>query len=246
MSYTINTTFSFTCPEGVKYNAAVIKGKKIVSVNTDNSTDTYNSVDDWLKVIPGSPTIDKITITTPTKTVKRRKAAIVKITDTYGFNVPDPRNQIFRVSGYAKYIYEMIAEAAPQLLQDENVKNAYNIFVNYMHANSGYITSYYPTSITNYPPISMNHTIYYTAVYYSLTDKVLKETIANTIKQHFTALVQLLNTDVVSYVNAKHKAIVNKREIASLEKSIKKYEDKITQYQKDIVYCRERIAKLSG
>jgi cob(I)alamin adenosyltransferase len=83
-------------------------------------------------------------------------------------------------------------------------------------------------------------------MYYSLTDKVLKETIANTIKQHFTTLINLLSKDVVPYMAARHKAIVNKREIASLEKSINKYEEKINEHHKSIIYCRERIAKLSG
>ena len=80
------------------------------------------------------------------KTTKKPKAP-----KNHGFNVPSkivcPRSAVV-----CRYIYEIISEASPALLEREDVRNSYNHLVTYMTDMINKFWSYVPGKNNKYNP----------------------------------------------------------------------------------------------
>jgi len=150
-----------------------------------------------------------------------------------GFNVPSKSNAP-TATKWASYVFNMIKEAAPHLLEREDVKTAYNHFVDTLIQNStnfrttcptGY-EKYYSTyiKIKDYHSIPMYLDYRYNIQGVNESQRMKeKEAIFNS----YIPLYELIKRDVIPYMDGKIHEMRKKRYTVIYHKRMEKIEKKI-------------------
>jgi hypothetical protein len=194
-------------------------------------------------------------IETPTKSKTPRKQKKEPKPDRYnGFKVP-PKVDLSSTS-CTNHIYSIIKEAAPVLLDRDDVRTAFNNFVDCLSKYDDVIESWIPCSWNKYHSginIKCDSTnpcdkICYINCRFDTGNsdyeygRLNLNEIANDILNTYKPLYDLIKRDVVPYMEIKHWEIENKsrincyiRLIKNKEKKIKELQDKIEFYAKELV-----------
>jgi hypothetical protein len=153
------------------------------------------------------------------------------------------------------HIYDMIKEAAPTLLQRDDVRNAFNNYVDCLRKYDGTLTSWSPSrgskydaGIKIYEKDNNSHLkgllCRFNYEYDSWKSIDIKNKLrdeSNDILNAYKPLYDLIKRDVVPYMEIKQWELKSKKDIEmyhnyieKLEKDIKTYEDFITKTRKTI------------
>jgi hypothetical protein len=204
------------------------------------------------------------TETKPTTKSKRSSAtkAKPKIDKYNGFKVPPKGRTATR---WAIHIYDMMKEAKPELLQREDIKNAYNALIECLQEYDVTLTSWVPAKYNRYKdgikpykssyayfeglPLRFNQE--YEAYNKPDLKKQFQETSAKILKT-YTPLYDLIKRDVVPYMELKLHETTSKKDIEfyhnqmeKLERTIKHYETGITDTRKLLCEYAQKCLKLS-
>lgn len=144
--FAIGTTFRFYKEDETHYTAVQIKDNKILQVKNPegNEKKIYESLIEWMEAIGAKEDQLKIeTMKTQAERVSVEKAKdkprVGKTTD--GFIIP--RDKTINLNKWFRWVYKIIKEAAPELLESEEVKNAYNNLVSICLKDSDIQSEYY-------------------------------------------------------------------------------------------------------
>jgi hypothetical protein len=195
---------------------------------------------------------------TEEKPVKSKSASgSKKSKDKYnGFAVP-PSTRV--TSRYARHIYEMIKEGAPELLEREDVKKAYNDFVECLDSYAGRLESWKTPKYARYtsgikPEANNAYTVFgslpirFLNEYESWNKPDLKKQIQEdsaVIKAKYAVLYELIKRDVVHYMERKNHEITSKRTLEYYHKSIEKMEKDINTWEANIEWARKAICEFA-
>ncbi len=183
--------------------------------------------------------------TVPNKVYKKK--------DKYnGFTVPNKTDPLRACN----HMYEMIKEAAPDLLNREDVKKAYNDFVA-MCRTYDRLESWIPSKSYKYRQnIKLDnkyaHEYYvfkglnfrWPNLYNIMNNPVTKEDIindTNKILNSYIVLYDLIKRDVVPYMERKEWERTKDKDIEEINNQIARCEESIKAYEKYIADTRERI-----
>ena len=160
----------------------------------------------------------------------------------------------------------MIKEAQQELLQKDDVRNAYNNLGECLRKYDGYIESYIPSKYQKYNSgveIMKTGVIFnynkFRWIYENGPDhanpqrKTLQEKKAEFITEFtliYTPLFDLIKRDVINYMELKRHEIENKYiigrkyyQIGKIERTIKAYEIRIAQFYKELGKLSEDVIK---
>jgi archaellum component FlaC len=200
---------------------------------------------------------------------KEKKAAKAKVDKYNGFKVP-PR--IGRASGsvcWCNHVYHMIEEAKPELLQREDVRNAYNAVIDCCRKYDGTLDSWCPSKNYKYregikllPPAESKYNYFrglpcrFTYEYDAWNNTELKTRLSTEtadIVASYSTLYDLIKRDVVPYMETKQHEINSKKQIEHYhnqmeryEKDIKDWEAAIESTRKTIAECAQKCMKLQA
>jgi hypothetical protein len=195
------------------------------------------------------------TETKPKTKSKRSSAAKAKPkVDKYnGFKVPAKGRAATR---WAIHIYDMMKEAKPELLQREDIKNAYNALIECLIEYEGTLISWVPTKYNRYKegikPYKSSYTYFeglplrfnqeYEAYNKPDLKKQFQETSAK-ILQTYTPLYDLIKRNVVPYMELKQHETSSKKDIEFYHGQMEKLERTIKQYESGIVETRKLLCE---
>ena len=196
--------------------------------------------------------------------VEKPKTVKTKVDKYNGFKVPDRKVVSTR---WLIHIYNMIKEAQQELLQKDDVRNAYNNLGECLRKYDGYIESYIPSKYQKYNSgidIMKNGVVIFNyntfrLIYENGPDhanpqrKTLQEKKAEFITEFtliYTPLFDLIKRDVINYMELKKYEIENKYiigrkyyQIGKIERTIKAYEIRIAQFYKELGKLSEDVIK---
>ena len=197
---------------------------------------------------------------------KKTKTTKTKVDKYNGFNVPNPRGWQSCFKG-AVYLYKMIQEAKPELLQNDGVRKAYNDFVEFLKNNYDLIYSttpaksykYYPNNIKVDPnnKLDVNSALYKYYIYNTCFTVNISVKNVDEVKENFDKyyipLYDLIKRDVIPYMELKEWE--QRREIdteyygAAIQKSqniIKYYQTEIEKLEKKIYDMAQKSLELQS
>jgi len=216
------------------------------------------------------PKVEKVEKVKKPKVEKVEKPKIVKTkVDKYnGFKVPDKKIPSTR---WANHVYDIIKEARLELLQQEDVRTAYNNLVECLRKYDGLLASYIPSKYSKYNSgIDFDYVANGVAVFncrpfrwlaeHDYTNHKSNEQRDQNIKKKiefivelekvYTPLFDLIKRDVIPYMELKQHEINSKYTIQRLhyqmekvERSIKMYESRITDLYKEMGKLSEEVIK---
>jgi hypothetical protein len=189
------------------------------------------------------------------KAEKPKKEKKVKVDKYNGFKVPAKSGP--RTTKCVNHIYDMIKEAAPTLLERDDVRTAFNNYVDCLRKYDGAIESWTPSAKYKYSsgikidennkfsplkglPCRFSYT-YNTGEYEMLKDKVSDS--ATIILNAYRPLYDLIKRDVVPYMEIKHWEIRSKKDIENYHKIIEKEERNIKTFEEAIENTRKVICE---
>jgi hypothetical protein len=179
----------------------------------------------------------------------KSKKGVKNKSDKYnGFKVPRSSN---KTTLWGLHIYKIMKEANPDLLLRDDVRVAYNNFIDYLSSLNDIFESWLPLRANYYEVgIKINFdsiydknipgrfTLYnynYDVNYIPTHDRYLK------IKEKYIPLYELIKRDVVPYIETKQYEITSKKEIQFNSKQIGNLEKEIKHLEDRISYNREQI-----
>jgi hypothetical protein len=209
------------------------------------------------------PKVEKPKVEKPEKPkVEKPKTVKTKVDKYNGFKVPDRKILSTR---WAIYLYDMIKEAKPELLQKEDVRNEYNNLITSLRKYDGFIESHIPSKYYKYNRgidiIGKGVTVLTGWQFRWISDNTYinpqrnvlpeKKTEFNTeIKQVYTPLYELIKRDVIPYMELKQHEINSKSQIEryhykmeKVERTIKAYESRIADLYKELGQLSEEVMK---
>lgn len=193
---------------------------------------------------------------------KSKRVAKPKVDKYNGFKVPAKSRATTR---WAIHIYDMMKEAKPELLQREDIKNAYNALIDCLLEYEGSLISWAPAKYNKYKegikPYKSSYTYFenlplrfnqeYEAYNRPDLKKQFQENSAK-ILQTYTPLYDLIKRDVVPYMELKQHEVSSKKDIEfyhgqmeKLERTIKAYETGIADTRKLLCEYAQKCLKLS-
>ena len=223
--YPPHTTLRFyPCDENldVHYTAVVLK-EGLLQVKSPGQTGKqhFESIDVWLASLPGSPSIDALSlqchstkepVERPARTVGRH-ARPKKVK----WNVPSkPTIRSINSLPWARYLYCMIKEANPELLKNDVVRDLYNELVSCLTSYTGHIETRPPYFYKRYclssiqlkegadtivgvlPPLFAQHRNLHTGDYQH-TSAVFQENL-NHVLSVYRPLYEQIKLDVLPYM----------------------------------------------
>ncbi len=191
-----------------------------------------------------------------------------------GFKVP-PKKGGSNSSPWPRHVFDMIKEANPQLLDREDVKIAYNNFVDclqkyepenlYTNGGPGKHYKYSfgikpsPNSVNNGLPVFIRRDCYNYYSYDELTTErnrkihEKEKVIYNYVIDTYKVLYELIKRDVVHHMEREHHKVVykntidgNHKRIAQLEKEIAEYRELIDNAYKEISDCAKECVDIEA
>ena len=210
----------------------------------------------------GKEKVEKVEKPKVEKTVK------TKVDKYNGFKVPDKKIITTR---WTIHVYDMIKEARLELLQREDVRTAYNNLVECLRKYDGLLASYIPSKYSKYNSgIDFDYIANGVAVFnchpfrwlpeHDYTNHKSNEQRDVNIKKKiefivelekvYTPLFDLIKRDVIPYMELKQHEINSKYTIQRLhyqmekvERSIKMYENRVTELYKEMGKLSEEVIK---
>ncbi len=212
------------------------------------------------------PTTKKVTkVSKTSKEPKEKKEKKPKKDKYNSFKVPSKSGP--RSTKGVRHIYDMIKEAAPTLLERDDVRNAFNNFVACLEKYEGTLTSWAPSRSSKYEtgikiiekdtyPYLKGLCCRFNYEYDIWKDNNLKTRLkdeSNDILNAYRPLYDLIKRDVVPYMEIKQWEIKSKKEIQichdmieKLERDIKTFEDCITRTRKSICDYAQKALNLQN
>lgn len=214
---------------------------------------------------------DNVVVETPQKVKKTRapkaekveKPKKVKVDKFNGYKIPSKAGP--KSTKYIPHLYGMIKEAAPALLERDDVRTAFNNFVDCLRKYDDSLESWAPAKYSKYTTgIKLNEKDQYSYLkglpcrfkgeYESWrnadTKKKLMED-SNDILKAYMPLYDLIKRDVVPYMEIKQWEITSKKDVERyhtamerLERDIKGFEQSIINTRKTLCEYAERALKL--
>lgn len=199
-------------------------------------------------------------VETKTKRTAKPKVAKVKVDKYNGFKVPPKSRAATR---WTIYIYDMIKEAKPELIENAAVKDAYNNLVECLIKYEGNIESWVPAKYRKYTmgikPINDSYgfthgfPLRWSYNWQQQNDPIARKELkekSDDILTVYTVLYDLIKRDVVHYMEVKQHELTSKKDVEyyhrcmeKLENDIKVYERGIESYRKSICdYAKKCIA----
>ena len=192
--------------------------------------------------------------------IKSKKQKVDKYN---GFKVP---SRTRKSTKWTIYIYDMIKEAKPELLLVDLVKNAYNNLVDCLMKYENTLETSIPNKYYKYGKdgngiilkAGYGHIMgipgRWTYTWDQQNDPVIKENIkkySKEIADIYNILFELIKRDIIPYMEIKNHEIKTKKDIEyyhnqmeKLERSIKIYEQAITNTRKTLCEFAEKALKL--
>lgn len=181
-----------------------------------------------------------------------KKTAKPKKLKHNGFDLPPKSGP--KSTKCAKYIYEMIKEAKPELLDREDVKKAFNDFVaclrkydtleSYTYAYSKYTVGIKieenteSKCIDNFKALNCKFN-YENDVYRNIDLKTKLRTECFDVVTAYVPLYDLIKRDIIPYMELKNWVIRSKKEIEYFHRLIEREEATIKHYEKSIERSRQ-------
>lgn len=201
------------------------------------------------------------TIETKTKVKRVAKAKVDKYN---GFKVP-PKGQ--KTTKWAVFLYDMMKEANPELLLNDQVKIAYNNLVDCLIKYDGILESWAPSKYNKYDKYTngivlkkdsyselMGIPARWQYTWQQQNDPIIRpkmKTDSQNIIDTYTVLYELIKRDIVPYIELKHHDIKGKKDIEyyhnmmeKLERDIKAYEQSIENTRKTLCEYAQKALKL--
>jgi hypothetical protein len=178
-----------------------------------------------------------------------------------GFNVPSKSCRRHKSTPWGYHVYHMIKEAKPELLEREDVRQAYNNLIDCLRKYEGQLESWAPNRYHKYK-IGIKLAPYehselqsiparFFEEYHAINNPDLKLKLkeqAEDIVNSYIPLYDLIKRDVVPYMEMKQHEIdkaewlkLYKYRIEKLESKILYWEDCIEEAQKQILECAEKM-----
>ena len=196
------------------------------------------------------PNVEKVEKVEKLKTVK------TKVDKYNGFKVPDKKIPSTR---WASYVYNMITEAKPSLLQMDDVRTTYNKMVECLRKYGGLLESYIPTKYYKYhnSRIYLDDNIFDCHVFRWISDnydynnprpnenrKKKLEFIVE-FADVYTLFFNLIRRDIIPYMELKQHEINSKQQIERCHYQMKRVENNIKMYESRIADQYKELGKLS-
>lgn len=192
------------------------------------------------------------------KAEKVEKPKVEKPEKNHGFKVP-PKNGRNKSIRWCYHVYHMIEEAAPTLLQDENVKNAYNNVIDCCMKYEGRLDTWIPAKYHKYTHgIKLENSSGYGYGYFkgmplrfnneydAYNNANLKQefkTISEEILKTYNVLYDLIKRNVVNYMEIKAHEEKGKKDIEYYHRTMEKLERDIKAYEQAIETARRSISE---
>jgi hypothetical protein len=217
---------------------------------------------DNVETVPATTTT-KSTRTKKEKAPKVEKPKKVKVDKYNGFKVPAKAGP--KSTKCVNHIYDMIKEGAPALLQRDDVRTAFNNFVDCLRKYDDTLESWAPAKYAKYTSgIMINESDKYSYLkgltcrfkgeYDSWRNADIKKKMvddANDVLNTYRPLYELIKRDIVPYMEIKQHEIKSKKDIEyyhtqmeKLERDIKVYEQSINHARKTMCEYAEKALKL--
>jgi hypothetical protein len=109
------------------YTAIVLADDRIYQIKSPaNETVYFDTMEAWLESLPGSPSADALMVSTKDEEKKQKESTKPK---KKKFNVPTKYETTYTPLKWGRHVYYSMKELAPSLLQQEEVMDAYNAFI---------------------------------------------------------------------------------------------------------------------
>ena len=189
------------------------------------------------------------------KEEKPKKEKKVKVDKYNGFKVPPKTGP--KSTRCVNHIYDMIKEAAPTLLERDDVRTAFNNFVDCLRKYDDTFESWVPPKYNKYMSgikiiendkysLLKGLTGRFKTEYGSWEDVYLKKKYldySNIILDAYRPLYDLIKRDVVPYMDIKHWELKSKKDIDIYHKYMEKLEIAIKSYEQSINQTRKTICE---
>lgn len=202
-----------------------------------------------------STTTPVTTVTTKSKTPKAKKEKKPKVDKYNGFKVPAKAGP--RSTRGVNHIYDMIKEAAPTLLERDDVRTAFNNYVDCLRVWDDVLTTWGPSKNYKYNSgIKINENDrfspskglhfrfnyeYNIGAYASLKEKL--DTDSTIILNAYRPLYDLIKRDVVPYMEIKQWELRSKKDIENYHRMIEREEKNIQTFEGAIESTRKVICE---
>ena len=189
------------------------------------------------------------------KEEKPKKQKKVKVDKYNGFKVPPKTGP--RSTRCVNHIYDMIKEAAPTLLERDDIRTAFNNFVDCLRKYDDTFESWAPPKYNKYTTgvkiiendkysLLKGLTGRFKKEYDSWKDVDLKKKLlddSNIILNAYRPLYELIKRDVVPYMDIKQWELKSKKDIDVYHKYMEKLERDIKTYEQSINQTRKIICE---
>lgn len=109
------------------YTAVVLADSRIYQIKSPASETAYfDTMEAWLESLPGSPSADALVVSTKDEEKKQKERTKPK---KKKFNVPTKYEAKYTPLKWGRHIYYSMKILAPSLLEQEEVMDAYNAFI---------------------------------------------------------------------------------------------------------------------
>lgn len=178
--------------------------------------------------------------------------------DTHGFNYTRVRPS-YLVKNWPNWCYEMIAEGAPHLLENSDVKHAFNALVDvlatYEPYLNGYLGFYRKTERYNikylhrhyqpggFPVQPGGFPAYLTFGSHKKTPE-LQTTVTKAITDAYTTLYTLIKDDLTPFMTRRYTELKRMEQQSRIKHTIKHLEKKKTQLEESLAWYKKELEKL--
>ena len=181
------------------------------------------------------------------KAPKEKKTKKEKVDKYNGFKVPAKDGP--KSTKAVSHIYDMIKEAAPTLLERDDVRTAFNNFIDYLRKYDDILESWRPSIYNKYScgvkidesNKSYLHGLLFRYDYYQQNKNGLAYHHAIDVIGAYRPLYDLIKRDVVPYMEIKDWEIKSKKDIEYYHKQMEKMEQAIRAYENAIINTRKTM-----
>jgi hypothetical protein len=243
------TLFRLTTADGSKHCTAVVcKNGSLYEVKNEISAvrERFETLEAWQQARGAD-----LVLTTDTSKAGAT-GPLIQIGNTHGFHYPDERVSAFY---WLKWVYSMLVEAAPQLLENETLKAAYNKMVAVTTENKDRINTYYYricrySSSSRYNKDNLRLTPnsyngwngYYCGFVLeyrfstSETNKIRKE-----IAEQYRIIVEIVSPAVQEYMSSRYESHIKKYYISKIKRRVKHLERKQMKIAKELEDTKKKL-----
>ena len=262
MSYAPGTLFRiYTADNSKHYTALLLKDGKVLELKNPDTgkKETFPSLTMW-RASHGATEED-------VKVDSSKSAGIVIGSNTNGFNYPTDRDSAYN---WIKWCYSIVKETAPQLLEVEEFKTAYNNMVDLLTKHKKELCDYrtYSSGVNYYSPSNIRYEVnnnpygykwcgfnghfkndYYHHSYYSggkSTTGYSKDDYdkARTeIVSAYKTIIDSIKPKIEDYMNKKFKIAKTEKDIRDKQAAIKRTEKKLNALQSTVDWYKSYIEK---